>query len=77
MRTIRIVLDEELLKTIDTAAMHRKMDRSELIRIVLAEHLESARVAELEKRDRRGYLAYPQRADEYAPLEKTIEWPQD
>ena len=41
------------------------MNRSALIRQALQEHLKRLRDLELEERDRRGYLAQPQREDEF------------
>jgi metal-responsive CopG/Arc/MetJ family transcriptional regulator len=76
MQTIQVVLDTKLLKAADTAARERKVNRSALIRQALQEHLSRLRLRELEERDRRGYLAQPQRREEYLPWEETAAWPE-
>jgi metal-responsive CopG/Arc/MetJ family transcriptional regulator len=76
MQTIQVVLDSKLLKAADTAAKRQKVNRSELIRHALREHLNRLRKLELEERDRRGYLAHPQREDEYSVWEKAAVWPE-
>ena len=77
METIQVVLDAKLLKAADTAARRRKVNRSQLIRQALREHLSRLRILELEERDRRGYQAQPQRADEVRRWEEAAAWPED
>jgi len=77
METIQIVLDSKLLKATDTVAKRQKVNRSELIRRAIREHLERLRLAELEDRDRRGYQEHPQRIDEYRTWEDIAVWPED
>jgi metal-responsive CopG/Arc/MetJ family transcriptional regulator len=77
METIQVVLDAKLLKAADTAEKRYKVNRSQLIRQALREHLERLRVLDLEERDRRGYQAQPQRADEYRGWEEAAAWPED
>jgi len=77
METIQVVLDTKLLKAADGAAKRHKMNRSALIRQALQEHLRRLNVLDLEERDRRGYQAQPQRAEEYRPWEATAAWPKD
>jgi len=77
METIQVVLDIKLLKAADSAAKRQKMNRSALIREALKEHLKRLHVMELERRDRRGYQAQPQRIDEYLPWEEAAAWPED
>ena len=77
METIQVVLDTKLLKAADTAAKRRKVNRSQLIRQALREHLDRLRMTDLEERDRRGYQARPQRAEEYRPWEEAAAWPED
>ncbi len=48
-----------------------------LIRRALQAHLERLRVADLEKRDRRGYESKPQQVEEYGRWEDTVNWPED
>lgn len=77
METVQIVLDSKLLKAADSAAKRQKVNRSQLIREALREHLGRLRTAELEERDRRGYQAQPQREEEYGPWEEAAAWPED
>ena len=77
MHTIQIVLDSKLLKAADTAAKRRKVNRSALIRQAMQEHLNRARMMDLEERDRRGYQAQPQSIEEYLPWEEAAAWPED
>jgi metal-responsive CopG/Arc/MetJ family transcriptional regulator len=77
METIQVVLDTKLLKAADVAAKRQKVNRSALIRTALQEHLNRLHARELEERERRGYQAKPQRAEEYSPWEEIAAWPID
>jgi metal-responsive CopG/Arc/MetJ family transcriptional regulator len=76
METIQIVLDTKLLRATDLAAKRQKVNRSALIRDALQRHLKRLRELELEDLDRRGYLAKPQRAEEYRIWEDAAAWPE-
>jgi metal-responsive CopG/Arc/MetJ family transcriptional regulator len=65
------------LKAADSAAKRQKVNRSQLIRQALREHLERLRMLDLEERDRRGYQAQPQQMEEYRPWEEAAAWPED
>jgi metal-responsive CopG/Arc/MetJ family transcriptional regulator len=71
-----VVLDTKLLKAANLAAKRHKVNRSALIRDALQRHLKRLRELELEERDRRRYLAKPQRADEFRPWEDAAAWPE-
>jgi len=77
METIQVVLDVKLLKAADLAAKRQKVNRSVLIRQALQDHLKRLQQSELEERDRRGYLAQPQRAEEFRVWEDAAYWPND
>ena len=77
MATIQVVLDAKLLKAADHAAKRGKVNRSALIRTALEEHLRRLKQCELEKRDREGYLAVPQKAEEFQVWEAVGVWPTD
>jgi metal-responsive CopG/Arc/MetJ family transcriptional regulator len=77
VETIQVVLDKKLLTAADVAAKRQKLNRSALIRQALQEHLKRLHVLDLEARDRRGYQARPQRAEEYRPWEEAAAWPED
>ena len=75
METIQVVLDRELLKATDLAAKRHQVNRSALIRQALQRHLKHLHELELEERDRRGYLAQPQREEEFRIWEDAASWP--
>ena len=75
METIQVVLDKKLLKAADAAAKRHQVNRSALIRQALDRHLKYLHELELEDRDRRGYLAQPQREEEYRIWEDVASWP--
>lgn len=77
METIQVVLDGKLLKAADRAAKRQKVNRSALIRHALTEHLKRLNDLEKEERERRGYMAQPQRAEEYRLWEEIAAWPAD
>jgi metal-responsive CopG/Arc/MetJ family transcriptional regulator len=76
METIQVVLDTKLLKATDVAAKRQKLNRSALVRQALQQHLKRLRELELEEQDRRGYLAKPQREDEFRLWEEAAAWPE-
>jgi metal-responsive CopG/Arc/MetJ family transcriptional regulator len=75
METIQVVLDKKLLKAADLAAKRYELNRSALIRQALDRHLKYLHELELEDRDRRGYLAHPQREEEFRAWEDAASWP--
>ena len=74
METIQIVLDTKLLRAADRMAKRQKVNRSALIRHALREHLKRLREQELEERDRRGYMAQPQREEDFRLWEDAAAW---
>ncbi len=77
METIQVVLDAKLLRATDRAARRTKRNRSALIRDALREHLRKLEIRELEERDRKGYEACPQTADEPSGWESEAVWPRE
>jgi len=57
------------------AAKRRNVNRSALIREALERHLKHLHELQLEERDRRGYLAQPQREEEFRIWEDAASWP--
>jgi len=76
MQIIQVVLDTKLLKAPDLAAKRQKVNRSALIRHALVIHLKRLHDLELEEQDRRGYLAKPQREEEFRIWEDAAAWPE-
>jgi len=60
METIQVVIDAKLLQASDRAAKKAKLNRSQLVRLALHEHLRRVRIQEAEQRDQRGYEKPPQ-----------------
>ena len=59
----------------DIAARRQHVNRSALVRQALERHLKHLKELELEERDRRGYLARPQREEEDLGWETSASWP--
>ena len=77
METIQVVLNGDLLRAADRAARKLKMNRSALFRDALREHLKRLNLFEKEKRDREGYVRYPDSLDQPAVWDKVADWPED
>ena len=76
METIQVVIDAKLLQASDRAARKAKLNRSELVRLALREHLQRLETLESEERDRRGYEKQPEAAEEFA-WETEAAWPRE
>src|SRR5215468_4009337 len=74
METIQVVLDKKLLRATDQAARQTKRNRSALVRDALREHLRALDTRAREERDRRGYAARLQVADETDVWEAEAVW---
>jgi len=77
VETIQVVLDSELLRAADKAARRLKKNRSALFRDALRAHLEWLELRERERRDRDGYVRYPDSLDEPAVWDKVADWPDE
>jgi metal-responsive CopG/Arc/MetJ family transcriptional regulator len=75
METVQIVLDEKLLLAADLAARRAKVNRSQLVREALREHLRRLELRAREERDREGYSRHPQMRDRMHPWESEAVWP--
>jgi metal-responsive CopG/Arc/MetJ family transcriptional regulator len=77
METIQVVIDEKLLQASDRAAKKAKLNRSELVRLALREHLQRVQILEAEQRDQRGYGKLPQsKSTEESGWEAEAVWPE-
>jgi metal-responsive CopG/Arc/MetJ family transcriptional regulator len=77
METIQVVIDEKLLQASDRAAKKAKLNRSELVRLALREHLQRLQILEAEQRDQRGYEKIPHsKATEESGWEAEAVWPE-
>jgi metal-responsive CopG/Arc/MetJ family transcriptional regulator len=77
METIQIVLDPDLLRAADRAVRKLKTNRSALFREALRAHLKRLDTRDKERRDREGYLRYPDLKDDPAVWDQVADWPDD
>lgn len=76
MRTVQVVLDENLLKAADHFAQRTNVNRSALVRNALREHLKKLHYQELERLEREGYERFPDSEDEdLQGWEEVAVWP--
>jgi metal-responsive CopG/Arc/MetJ family transcriptional regulator len=77
METIQIVLEPDLLRAADRAVRKLKTNLSALFREALRAHLKRLDTHEGERRDREGYLRYPDSLDDPAVWDRVADWPDD
>ncbi len=77
MPTIRLVIDDELLKAADRVAHQNKINRSAVVREALREYLKKLHYRELERRDREGYEREPDTVGDLAVWEGVAAWPEE
>jgi metal-responsive CopG/Arc/MetJ family transcriptional regulator len=77
VKTIQVVLENELLKAADQAARRLKINRSAFIRQAIREHLRALRVREREEADRRGYARSRESTAELAAWDRVAAWPDE
>ncbi len=77
MPTIRLVIDDDLLKAADRVAHQNKIHRSALVREALREYLKKLHYRELERRDREGYEREPDTVGKLAVWEGVAAWPEE
>jgi metal-responsive CopG/Arc/MetJ family transcriptional regulator len=77
METIQIVLEPDLLRAADRAVRKLKTNRSALFREALRAHLKRLDTRDKERRDREGYLRYPDSMDDPAVWDQVADWPND
>jgi len=77
LAALRAEIASGRLKAADLAAKRHKVNRSALIRDALREHLKRLHDLELEARDRRGFMAQPQREEEFLVWEDASAWPEN
>ncbi len=76
MKTIQVVLEEDLLKATDRAARKSRKNRSALVREALRAYLRQLSCREREEKDRIGYERAPA-GDELAVWESEAVWPEE
>ena len=76
MKTIHVVIEEDLLRSADRAAHQLKVNRSSVIRDALREHLRRLRVGDIERREREAYEKTPDDPAEFAAWDKVAASPE-
>ena len=77
MATIQIVLDSNLLRSVDRAAKNLKTSRSALFRDALRAHLKRLDLQQKERLDREGYIRDQDSLDELAAWDNVADWLED
>jgi predicted transcriptional regulator len=73
--TIRVVIEDDLLRSVDRAARRLKVNRSALICDALRGHLKRLRLAEVERHERDAYERTPENPAEFAAWDGIAAWP--
>ena len=76
MKTVRMTLDEELVRAVDRAARRLKTTRSAFTRRALRAALADLQARDDEERHRRGYELKPAQDDELSVWENEQAWPE-
>jgi len=76
VKTIHVVIEEDLLRSADRAAHQLKVNRSSVIRDALREHLRRLRVGDLERREREAYEKTPDDPAEFAAWDEVAASPE-
>lgn len=77
MKPVQILMDEDLLQTVDREAKRQKSNRSTLVRAALVAYLKTARRRTLDERYRRGYEQSPEQPEDISAWEDIQQWPED
>ena len=74
MKTVQMTLDEDLVKEVDTVVRKLHTTRSAFTRDALRRAIDAYRVAQLERRHRKGYEALPAAKDKAGVWEGEQDW---
>ena len=74
MKTIQVIIDEELLAKVDEVVQAKGTNRSAFIREALAEALRRYRIAQMEKQDAASYARHPAEPVEFQIWESEQAW---
>jgi metal-responsive CopG/Arc/MetJ family transcriptional regulator len=77
VKTIQVVINEDLLAAIDAAAAKEAVNRSEFIRVSLRERLRQREQERLERLDREAYERIPDDPEEARFWLEKAAWPDD
>ena len=74
MKTVSIVVDEQLLEQIDAVAHSRRRKRSDLFCEAARQWLKQQQLKARIRQDYRGYRRHPVEPDEFGPLLRAQQW---
>ncbi len=74
MKTVAIVVEEQLLEQMDAVAQVRQQKRSELFCEAARQWLKQQQLKTLVKQDRKGYRKQPVQPEEFGPLMRARKW---
>ena len=74
MKTIQMTLDEELIKSVDHVVKKLHTTRSAFTRSALRQAVSNYNIQKLEKKQQKGYQAYPVQSDEFDVWENEQTW---
>ena len=74
MRTIRMTLDDDLVKTVDHVSKQLRTSRSAFTRKALREALARYDLDQMERKHLKGYEQHPVAADEFSVWETEQAW---
>ena len=77
MKPIQILMDDDLIRTLDREARRLRSNRSRLVRAALSAYLATTRRRMLDERYRRGYVQKPAALDDVGEWERIQEWPEE
>jgi metal-responsive CopG/Arc/MetJ family transcriptional regulator len=77
MKTIQMMIDENLLAEVEQAARPMGITRSAFIRYALALALKRRRIMEAERRHTEGYARFPVQPGEFDVPESALAWGDD
>lgn len=77
METIRVVLEERLLRAADKAVRQLRTNRSGLVRDALRQHSRGLQIRELEAPDCQGYERLPESGPAAEAWDRVTAWPDE
>jgi len=75
MKAVQILMDEDLIRSVDAEARRLRSDRSKVVRAALNRFLKERRVQRLERQYIEGCRKHPPTAGEIEAWERIQEWP--
>ena len=74
MKTVRMTLDDDLVREVDRVVRRLGISRSKFIRTALRQAIQKVDVEEMERRQREGYRRYPVHPGDFSDWEDERVW---